>query len=71
MSKVIYNKANSLGEIRGIKEKKDFVVNHLSSLYNEESSLAGNDPLRHALDDLFNANKELTVFKINLDHSTI
>ena len=53
MKKPVYDKANSILEIRGIDEKRNEIFQHLMSSYEKIDDLSKDDPLRNALSDLF------------------
>jgi len=53
MTQVIYDKANSILEIRGIEEKREEILNHLRTYHSKIENLSTDDPLRKVLEDLF------------------
>ncbi len=60
MNQLVYNKANSIQEIRGIKDKKQIILDYLKKYKNKIEKLSVNDPFRKAISDLFGDNKELS-----------
>jgi len=53
MSQVVYDKANSILEIRGIEEKREAVLGLLRAFYTKVEELPKDDLLRKVLEDLF------------------
>jgi len=58
MTQVIYDKANSILEIRGIEEKREEILNHLRAYHSKIENLSTDDPLRKVLEDLFDDSHE-------------
>ena len=50
---MIYQKANSILELRGLEEKKGIIVNKLRQTFTELEIYSKHDPFRKALEDLF------------------
>ena len=69
---MIYQKANSILELRGLEEKKGIIVNKLRKTYTELEIYSKHDPFRKALEDLFQIvdNKERK-FKFDLREHVI
>jgi wyosine [tRNA(Phe)-imidazoG37] synthetase (radical SAM superfamily) len=53
MTQVIYDKANSILEIRGIEEKREVILRYLRTYYHKVDRLSKEDSLRKVLEDLF------------------
>ena len=53
MNEIVYNKANSIQEIRGLDNKREIIIAHLSKYKNENEALSDDDPFRKAIKDIF------------------
>ena len=53
MNQLVYNKANSIQEIRGLKDKKNYILNYLRQHKSNVKNLPKDDPFKKAISDLF------------------
>jgi len=53
MKKMVYDKANSILEMRGIEQKKSFILENLRGHFDNVNMLPNDDPFSQALYDLF------------------
>ena len=59
MNEIVYNKANSIQEIRGIENKKEIIISHLKKYKNEMDTFSYDDPFRKAINDIFDIKENL------------
>ncbi len=73
MNQILYDKANSILEIRGLEKKREIILEHLFKIKSKSKDLIKTDPLNKALEDLFvNNNKNLKKPKFHLrDHIVV
>tara|TARA_Y100000739_G_scaffold228939_1_gene242101 strand:+ start:6956 stop:8128 length:1173 start_codon:yes stop_codon:yes gene_type:complete len=67
--KTVYDKANSILEIRGIEQKKSFILKNLRRHFDDLKMLSSKDPFRQVLCDLFDESSDEILEKFSLrDH---
>ena len=69
VKKTVYDKANSILEIRGIEQKKSLILKNLRRHYDDVKMLSSKDPFRQVLYDLFDESSDEVLDKFCLrDH---
>ena len=58
MKKTVYDKANSILEMRGIEQKKSFILKNLRRHFDNVKMLSSDDPFRQVLYDLFDESSD-------------
>ena len=68
VKKTVYDKANSILEIRGIEQKKSFILKNLRRHFDDVKMLSSKDPFRQVLCDLFDeSSDEMVEGKVSYD----
>ena len=71
VKKTVYDKANSILEIRGIEQKKSFILKNLRRYFDDVKMLSSKDPFRQVLYDLFDESSDEILEKICFNLSEI
>ena len=64
--KTVYDKANSILEIRGIEQKKSFILKNLRRHFDDLKMLSSKDTFRQVLCDLFDDSSDEILNKLKV-----